>query len=298
MPHRSHATNHLFSIHALQQAVHSLTTTTTAPCAQPCPILRTIFRPRKDKTPAPPPRVVIPKPPAPLPRVVIPKPPDRPIPQSLEEPIARRTRSHLPTMNTAPVARRTRSQTANTASVINPAQAAQRRYPLKFLQNLTMPVLDKTSGQSLQYRQLRKHPKFALIWNTSYANKLGRLCQGIEKGSKSPRRQRVEGTNTFKLIKFADIPQDRRHEIFHSMVVCEVKPHKEEPNRTRITVAGSQICYPGDVGTPTGSLDLVKLTINIVLSRCNARFVSFDLKNFYLQTPMDRSYYVCINRSM
>ena len=86
----------------------------------------------------------------------------------------------------------------------------------------------------------------------------------------------MEGTNTFRLIKFADIPQYRRHEICHSMVVCEVKPHTEDPNRTRITVAGSQIYYPGDVGTPTGSLDLVKLIINSVLSRRNARFVSFD----------------------
>ena len=107
----------------------------------------------------------------------------------------------------------------------------------------------------------------------------------------------MEGTKTFKLIKFADIPQDRRHEFCYSMVVCEVKPHKEDNNLTRNTVAGSQFCYPGDVGTPTGSLDLVKIIINIVLSRRNARFVSFDLKNFYLQTPMDRSKYVCIKFS-
>ena len=81
------------------------------------------------------------------------------------------------------------------------------------------------------------------------------------------------------------------------MVVCEVKPHKEDPNLTCITVAGSQISFPGDVGTPTGSLDLVKLIINSVLSRRNARFVSFDLKNFCLQTPMDRSEYVRIKLS-
>ena len=78
------------------------------------------------------------------------------------------------------------------------------------------------------------------------------------------------------------------------MVVCEVKPHKEDPNLTCITVAGSQICYPGDVGTPTGSLDLVKLIINSILSCLNARFVCFDLKNFDLQTPMERSEYVRI----
>ena len=128
-----------------------------------------------------------------------------------------------------------------------------------------MPVLNETSGQSLQYRQLRKHPKFAHIWNTSYANELGRLFQGIGKVSKGPRQQRVEGTNTFRLIKFSEIPKYRQHTIFHSMVVCEVKPHKEDSNRRRITVAGSQIFYLGDVDTPTGSLKLVKLIINSIL---------------------------------
>ena len=96
------------------------------------------------------------------------------------------------------------------ANVITPAQAAKRRYPAQFLQILAMPVLDETSVQSLQYRQLRKHPKFAHIWNTSYANELGRLCQVIGKGSKGPKNQGVEGTNTFRIIKFEDIPQDRR----------------------------------------------------------------------------------------
>ena len=81
------------------------------------------------------------------------------------------------------------------------------------------------------------------------------------------------------------------------MVVCEVKPHKEDPNWTQITVAVSQICYPGDVGTPTGSLDLIKLIINSVLSRQNARFVCFKLKKNYLQTPMEQSEYVGIKLS-
>ena len=81
------------------------------------------------------------------------------------------------------------------------------------------------------------------------------------------------------------------------MVVCEVKPHREDFNQTRITVTGTQICYPGFVGTPTGSLDLFKLIINSVLLRRNARFVCFDLKNIYLQTLMEKSKYVRIKLS-
>ena len=60
------------------------------------------------------------------------------------------------------------------------------------------------------------------------------------------------------------------------MVVCEVKPHKEDPNRMRITVAGSQICYPGDVVTPTGSLDLVKGKKARVATRQNTVNDEFD----------------------
>ena len=78
------------------------------------------------------------------------------------------------------------------------------------------------------------------------------------------------------------------------MVVCEVRPQKEYTNHTRITVSGSRICYTGDIGMPTGSLDLIKLMINSVLSRRKARFVCFDAKNCYLQTPMYQPEYVRI----
>ena len=78
------------------------------------------------------------------------------------------------------------------------------------------------------------------------------------------------------------------------MVVCEVRPDKDDPDHTRITIGGSPICYPGDVGTNTASLELFKLLLNSVLSRKGARFSSINLKNFYLDTPMPDPEYVCI----
>jgi len=124
---------------------------------------------------------------------------------------------------------------------------------------------------------------------------MGRLCQGVGRGEKGPKRQRVAGTDTFRVIRYEDIPRDRRKEISHVKVVCEVRPNKSDPNRTRITVAGSRICYPGDVGTPTASLELVKLMLNSVVSRPGAKFACFDAANFYLQTPeMERKEYVRI----
>ena len=109
-----------------------------------------------------------------------------------------------------PIARLARSQTTVTTNLISPAQAAKQKYPAQFLQSLAMPVLDKTSGKSLQYRQLCKHLNFAHIWNTSYANEIVQLCQGVGKRSKGPNNQCMEGTNTFRIIRFEDIPRDRR----------------------------------------------------------------------------------------
>ena len=75
------------------------------------------------------------------------------------------------------------------------------------------------------------------------------------------------------------------------MVVCEVFPQKEDPQRTCIIIAGNHIYYPGDFGTPTGSLELVKMIINSVLSCPGAGFGCYDAKTFYMQTPMERPEY-------
>ena len=79
--------------------------------------------------------------------------------------------------------------------------------------------------------------------------------------------------------------------------MCTFRPEKSDPNRTRITIAGQNITVAMDVGTKTASLDLVKLLLNSVLSRKGAKFVTFDIKNFYLQTPLDRPEYVRIKLS-
>jgi hypothetical protein len=101
-----------------------------------------------------------------------------------------------------------------------------------------------------------------------------------------------------RLIHFADIPKDRITDVAHTKVVCEVRPTKDDPNRTRITIGGNTITYLGDCGTKTGSLESVKLVINSTLSTPNARFMSMDLSNFYLMTPLDRPEYARIQLSV
>jgi hypothetical protein len=76
--------------------------------------------------------------------------------------------------------------------------------------------------------------------------------------------------------------------------VCELKPNKAEVHRTRLTVGGDKVHYPGDVGTPTADLTLVKMHVNSVISTPGARYMTLDVKNFYLNTPMVRYEYVRI----
>jgi hypothetical protein len=51
---------------------------------------------------------------------------------------------------------------------------------------------------------------------------------------------------------------------------------------------------PGEVGTNTASLELVKLLLNSVLSWEGARFSSIDHKNFYLYTPLPNPEYISV----
>ena len=81
----------------------------------------------------------------------------------------------------------------------------------------------------MEYRQLCRHPKYKHIRGTSYFNELGRLYQGIGRGGNGPKKQRVAGIETFKVIRYEDIPQDCRREICHTKAVCDVRAHKEDP---------------------------------------------------------------------
>jgi hypothetical protein len=129
--------------------------------------------------------------------------------------------------------------------------------------------------------------------NTSYANKLGHLCKGI--GTSPNEGKCVKGTNTLFPIPYDKIPSNCHREITYSKVICKVQPEKgDDTNGTRITIGGNNIAYPGDVGPPRGSIELVKLLVTSVLSQCNARLATMDLKNSYLNTPLDRPEYICI----
>ncbi len=112
----------------------------------------------------------------------------------------------------------------------------------------------------------------------SAANEFGRLAQGVG--------GRVKGTETIKFIKKDDVSYERRKDITYGSFTCDVRPHKEEKECTRLTAGGDCINYPDNVGTPTADMTLLKCLANSIISTPGARCIMLDIKDFYLNTPM------------
>ena len=109
---------------------------------------------------------------------------------------------------------------------------------------------------------------------------------------------RTDGTNTMLFIDKSQVPSDRWKDMTNIRLVCNVRPQKSEVNRTRCTVDGSRTNFVGNVSTPTANLLTVKLLLNSIISTPGARFLGLDLKDFYLNTPMERPEYVRMKLSL
>jgi len=119
------------------------------------------------------------------------------------------------------------------------------------------------------------------VWEHSFSNKLGRLFQGIRK---------LPGTDTCFFIRKAQVPKYKC--ATYGRIVCNVRPQNEETYRTRLTVGGNLIDFPGNKSTPTADLLTAKLLINSMISTPGTVFLSIDLANFYLNTPMPEPEYM------
>lgn len=104
-------------------------------------------------------------------------------------------------------------------------------------------------------------------------------------------------TETIKFIRKSQVPRHKR--ATYLRVVCAYRPEKDDPYRVRWTVGGNLIEYLHDASTKTADLTTVKCCINSVLSTELARFITADIKDFYLVgTPLADPEYMKIHRRM
>jgi hypothetical protein len=103
-------------------------------------------------------------------------------------------------------------------------------------------------------------------------------------------------TNTIFFLHKHKIPPGRI--VTYARFICTFRPEKTEQNSTRLTVGGNLITdYTGETSTDTAGLELIKLHWLSVLSTKNAKYMTMDIGNFYLNSPLDRFEYMRINIS-
>ena len=147
-------------------------------------------------------------------------------------------------------------------------------------------AINPDTGKIAEYRELSKCSEGAL-WQAANADEIGRLAQGF--GDQ-------KGTNTMFFIPVSAMPAGRK--ATYLRVVSAFRPEKANPRRVRWTVGGDKIDYPFDVSTKTADLTTSKLLFNSVLSTPDAKFMTADIKDFYLGTPMTQYEYMRIPVSM
>ena len=141
----------------------------------------------------------------------------------------------------------------------------------------------------LNYRQLRRDPTYNIQWDKSSANKFGRLANGIG--------NRVKGTKPIEFIHKCDVPRSRTKDITYGCVVCNVSNEKSEKNRTMCVVGSDHINYQGELATSTAEMLAAKILFNSVISTTVAWFVTMDISNFCLMTPLSRPEYIQVKLS-
>jgi hypothetical protein len=132
-------------------------------------------------------------------------------------------------------------------------------------------VICPATGKSLKHQELIPKLKYKIKSMKCTANEINRLYN----------------RNTIRFIRRLDIPKGRK--VTYSSFVVDIKDHKDEKECTRLTVGGDQIEYPGDKSTRTAGLTTAKIIINIVISTPSAKFLVVDIRNFYLNNPLEDS---------
>ncbi len=114
--------------------------------------------------------------------------------------------------------------------------------------------------------------------------RLAQRCPGMTKG-----------TNIIFFLSHADIcniPSNRT--VTYACIVIDHCPPKEGPNRIHITFGGNLIDYPFELTTRTADMVSSKILRNSVIITKDACLVDADIKNMYLETPLDQFEYMKI----
>ena len=84
------------------------------------------------------------------------------------------------------------------------------------------------------------------------------------------------GTNTMIFRPKSTVPSTAK--ITYAILVSEIRPHKSETHRLRMTVGGNLLDYVDDTRSPTIALTISRVLFNSIVSTQNAKFLGLDIK--------------------
>jgi len=136
-----------------------------------------------------------------------------------------------------------------------------------------------------KYTKLMDDPALKDLWVSAMSKELLCLAQGKESVAIS--------TNTIFYLTHDEIRRilkDRT--VTYAQIVIDHRPQKDNLNRVQITVGGNLIDYPYELTTRTADMVSAKIMWNSVINTPGAKFGGADIKNMYLETPLDRYEYM------
>jgi len=120
----------------------------------------------------------------------------------------------------------------------------------------------------------------AVAWNQANVEEFDRL---------------IGTTHTMKAIKNSEQPEDRRKDTtyYNPQISEKMGEDGKRIFRVRGTAGGDRINYPGAVSSSCADMPVVKTLLQSVVSD-DAHWITADIKDYYLMTPLTRSEYLRI----
>ena len=83
----------------------------------------------------------------------------------------------------------------------------------------------------------------------------------------------------------------------YATFVLDYRPLKSDPYQVQITVGSNGLSYLDDAGSPASNIIETKILVNSVISDAHrgAKFMSMDIKDYFLNTPMDTPEYMKVH---
>jgi hypothetical protein len=104
---------------------------------------------------------------------------------------------------------------------------------------------------------------------------------------------RLFESETIRLIDWNALPAGKTAAYYNPQVRTKIKDGVLQ-RRVRGTIGGDRVDYDGDTAAHTASMQVIKIFLNAVVSDSGSKFMTADIKDFYLGTPLPNTEYMRI----